>query len=359
MDEQQPDESPLLSFAIPTYNFGRFITETVRTIQDGAQLLSSEQFEIVILDGGSKDETDEAVASLMDQYNNIRYVKQEQRGGIDRDMDTVASLAKGAYIWLFSADDLLVPGWDRKLIPQLESTPEVVLVPAVLCDLLMQPLRPNPIFRDCTGTDPIQFHFDETDESRSRYLDRIATLEAVFSFMSAIVINRNVWNGLTSREDYFGSCWAHCARMMPLLFRSCIIIYLNNYLIKKRGGNDSFMENGFVSRIGIAVDGWDRIIQEYFLNPSHQRTLYSALCRDMPVLLFIYAKISSRNSEEIKQLRKLAHLLYSSADLSPLSRVYYFIFRITPASPTLNSIISPALPLLVKLRHKTKSLLPR
>lgn len=359
MNMRQPDESPLLSFAIPTYNFGSFIAETVRAIQDGAKLLSLEQFEIVILDGGSKDETQEVVLSLTEHYNNIRYVRQEQRGGIDRDMDTVASLARGDYIWLFSADDLLVPGWDRKLTQQLKSKPEVVLVPALLCDISMQPLRPNPIFKDCAGNDPIQFQLNETDESRTRYLERANTLEAVFSFMSAIVVNRNVWNGLASREDYFGSCWAHCARMMPLLFRSSTIVYLNNYLINKRGGNDSFMENGFVSRIGIAVDGWDRIIQEFFFNKAHQQFLYGALRRDMPVLLFIYAKISSKNSEEIKQLRKLAHLLYSNADLSTLSRIYYFIFRITPASPALNSLISPVLPLLVRLRHKAKSLFPR
>jgi len=303
MENKTKSQQLLLSFAIPTYNFGKFISETIKSILDGAEILSHDRFEIVVLDGGSTDDTENVVKSIYCRYRNIRYIRQKNRGGIDRDMDKVASLARGQYIWLFSADDHLITGWDRYLLPQLEKNMDLVLVPAVLCDIKMHPLRENPIFKECDGKDAVQFDLNGDIQSLKKYLNRIVTLEALFSFMSAIVIKRSLWNKLEVREDYYGSCWAHCARLIPLLFRSTTITYLNNYLILKRGGNDSFMENGFVARIGIAVEGWSRIIQEFFDNEEQRKILCEALRRDMPILLFIYAKITAKNKTEIKRLK--------------------------------------------------------
>ena len=92
------NERPLLSFAIPTYNFGKFIAETVKTIEDGAEILALSQFEIVILDGGSKDDTGNIVYGLAEKYKNIRYIKQAERGGIDRDINSVAEMTMGKKI---------------------------------------------------------------------------------------------------------------------------------------------------------------------------------------------------------------------------------------------------------------------
>ncbi len=359
MDDKTTNDQLLLSFAIPTYNFGKFISETIRSIQNGAQILSRNQFEIVILDGGSIDNTDEVVQSLRKQYGNIRYVKQQKRGGIDHDMNKVASLAKGEYIWLFSADDQLITGWDRFLLPQLETKPDMVLVPAVLCDIKMQPLRKNPIFKERDGAGAVQYCLNEEPQSLTKYLNRIVTLEALFSFMSAIVVKRSSWNELDVREDYYGSCWAHCARLMPLLFRTTTITYLNEYLILKRGGNDSFMENGFVARIGIAIEGWLRIIQEFFDNEEQRKILCDALRRDMPILLFIYAKITAYNKTEIERLKLLALQLYSVPNLPWTIRLLYMVFRIMPASPVLNKIADPLLPTAIKIRHKIKAVLRR
>jgi abequosyltransferase len=352
----ESEKQPLLSFAIPTYNFGKFIAETVRTIEDGAEVLLPSQFEIVILDGGSADNTDDVVRELADQYGNIRYVKQAERGGIDRDMNAVAEMAKGKYIWLFSADDLLERGWDKCIAPLIEKGGDVFLVPATLCDIQMEPLRQNPIFRGCAGQEPIEFHLTPEDDSLSGYLNRAATLEALFSYMSSIIVNANLWHTLPIRDDYFGSCWAHCARLMPVFSSRKKITYLNRFLIKKRGGNDSFMSNGFVARIAIAVDGWDKIISEFFAGNLHREVLYNALRKDMPIMLFIYAKISSQKVSEIERLNRMARLLYVERRSSTKVRISYLVYRMIPSSTVLNLVIRPVLPGLIRIRHKMKSL---
>lgn len=349
------DARPLISFCIPTYNFGRFIAETVTSIEDGAVFHSPNDFEIVILDGGSKDDTDTVVAGLVEKYDNIRYVKQAERGGIDRDMDTVAGLARGKYIWLFSSDDLLEYGWDKWVWPLLENTaPDVLLVPAVLCDINMKVLRGNPIFRGGANNEPIVFDIVPHSGSLLDYLNKSETLEALFGFMSALIIRSDTWNVMPNRPDYFGSCWAHCARLIPLLYRKTNIVYLNHFLIMKRGGNDSFMENGFVSRISIAVDGWNKIIEEFFMDVKFRNILYTRLRHDMPILLFIYAKITAKNASEIAHLDSMAGLLYFDKRENYKNLVHYLFYKLVPASAGLNLIIAPILPWLIKIRHYAK-----
>jgi len=346
----------LLSFAIPTYNFGKFIAETVKTIEDGVEILAPSQFEIVILDGGSKDNTNDIVHALAELYKNIRYIKQAEREGIDRDINTVAEMTMGKYIWLFSADDLLNRGWDKHIVPMLDAGVDLFLVPATLCDIQMLPMRDNPIFLGCTGQEPVEFDISPENNSLGNYLNRAATLEALFGFMGAVVVNANVWRALPERPDYFGHCWAHCARLMPLFFRKTRIIYLNRFLIKKRTGNDSFMENGLVARIAIAVDGWDKIISEFIIEAPLKHLLYNTLRKDMRILLFIYAKISSKSACEIERLNAMAHLLYMERSPSSVTRICYFIYRLSPVSSVIAAMISPFLPMLIRIRHKIRSI---
>jgi abequosyltransferase len=346
---------PLISFAIPTYNFGAFIGETINTIETHTNTLTEDQFEIVVLDGGSNDQTDEVMEELGSRYRNIRYIKNSGRGGIDKDLNSVAEAAQGEFIWLFSADDLLVPGWDTQLAPLLSGQSDIVLVPAVLCDFQMKPLRPNPIFTLHDDTDPITFDFTSDDSTLDHYLSNIATLEAMFSFMSAIVIKRSLWHSVPVREDYFGTCWAHCARLMPLFHSNLTITYLNRYLINKRGDNDSFMEHGFVNRIGIAVNGWERIINEFFDNSNHRQLLFSALRKDMPLLLFIYAKVTANAKDEVNKLDRMLDTLYKDIQLPFRKRLYFLIYKAMPTSRLLNRFIQPLMPHLKRLRHKLKS----
>jgi abequosyltransferase len=349
----------MLSFVIPTYNFGKFIGETVKSITEGVASIGPKDYEIIILDGGSSDETNDVVANLASKYKNIIYKKNSTRGGIDRDLNEVAGMASGNYIWFFSADDILVPGWDLVIAPLLVKKNDIYLVPAELCDLQMKALRKNPIFSIGADNKFLSFSFDFDKAAIRSYLEKANTLEALFSFMSSIIIKKAIWDGLKDRPDYYGSCWAHCAKIIPTLFGGVTIGYVNQYLIKKRGGNDSFMENGFVSRIGIAVDGWGRITHNFFNDSEHQSLIFRLLRKDMPILLFMYAKITAKSGEEIKKLNKMARSLYCKWGATRRSKVEYYLYRAFPASKLFNKAIKNHLPLLISLRHKIKNILEK
>lgn len=345
---------PILSFVIPTYNFGKFIGETVRSITEGVASISQKDYEIIILDGGSGDDTDDVIANLALKNKNIIYRKNLTRGGIDRDLNEVAGMASGTYIWFFSADDILIPKWDLVIFPLLLQKNDIYLVPAELCDLQMKSLRKNPIFSTEEDNKFLSFSFDFDKSVIRSYLEKANTLEALFSFMSTIVIKKHVWDGLKDRSEYYGSCWAHCAKIIPTLFGKVTIGYVNQYLIKKRGGNDSFMENGFVSRIGIAVDGWGLIAHEFFKDLEHRSLIYKLLRKDMPILLFIYAKNTAKNSIEIKKLNEMALALYYKWDASRRAKAEYYLYRLFPTSKFFNKAIKYFLPSLKRIRHKIK-----
>lgn len=341
---------PLLSFAIPVYNFGKFVGETVRSIVDNAEVLKPEDYEILILDSGSTDNTPAEVASLLEQYKNVRYRRTEQRGGIDNDLNLAVSLVNGRYIWLFSGDDLLVPGWDR-YVKTLLSGNDVVLVPTTLCNVDMTERRPNPIFRLAHDNSNVCFRVCERDGSLATYLKRAHSLDALFGFMSSVIVRSEFWHSLPERRDYYLSCWAHCARLIQGFQDGCSIAYLRRLLIRKRGGNDSFMENGFVGRIGISVIGWQRIIEEFFQDSKTKAIAYELLRQDISIVLFLYGKFSARTKNELLQLKGMARELYDEKYPTPMSKFQHKLFLVAPVAPWMAPLINALLPYAIRVRY--------
>src|SRR5258708_23072383 len=97
---------PRLSICIATFNRGAFIAQTIRSIlqelPDGV--------EIVIVDGASCDDTPRVIEPFLLANSAVRYFRQTDNSGVDRDFDKSGGYARGEYCWLMSDDDILVPG---------------------------------------------------------------------------------------------------------------------------------------------------------------------------------------------------------------------------------------------------------
>lgn len=96
-------ETPVLfSIVIPTYNRASFILKTV----DAFIAQSYGNFEVIIVDDGSKDNTSEVVKGISDP--RVRYYKKEnaERGAA---RNYGLAIAKGDYVNFFDSDDLAYP----------------------------------------------------------------------------------------------------------------------------------------------------------------------------------------------------------------------------------------------------------
>ena len=95
--------NPKVSFVVPCYELAHFLPECVHSIL--AQTYTN--FEIVIMDDCSPDNTAEVAASFDDP--RVKSIRNATNLGHLRNYNRGIDLAAGDYIWLISADDVV---WD-------------------------------------------------------------------------------------------------------------------------------------------------------------------------------------------------------------------------------------------------------
>ncbi|HUQ88889.1 MAG TPA: glycosyltransferase [Vicinamibacterales bacterium] len=92
---------PHVSVIIPAYNAEKFIADTVNSVLSQTY----QDFEIIVVDDGSKDGT---LAALQPFGDRVR-VHQQANGGVARARNTGVSLAQGTWVAFLDADDLWLP----------------------------------------------------------------------------------------------------------------------------------------------------------------------------------------------------------------------------------------------------------
>lgn len=112
---------PKVSVVIPTYNYARFLSESIQSVLDQTYT----DFELVVVDDGSTDNTREVVESFHDP--RIRYIYQENQG-VSAAQNTGTNVSVGEYICGLGSDDMYLPMNLEMKVKILNSCPEVGLV---------------------------------------------------------------------------------------------------------------------------------------------------------------------------------------------------------------------------------------
>ena len=313
-----------LSFCIPVYNFGAFITQTLDSI--APSLDSHADMEAVVLDGGSTDDTPAIMAAYCARHPRVRYVRQDQRGGIDADMARSVALACGEYCWLLSGDDLVRPGAIDELRVLLDEGHDVYLSEHTQCDIAMRHLGDHPVFRRRDGFsanlgDPVE---------RLAYLADARNSEALFSFMSGLIVRRHKWLSAPEPVDFMRSCWGHVARLLASTDPDLRVRVVGRQWIDRRGATDSFRAHGTVRRLAIAVDGYQQIATRFYGAASAEAAEIRRLIRaDLGVRLFLQVRVMCAHDparEDRAQLDRLVRALYADPRLDCLiARLLYFL----------------------------------
>lgn len=174
--ESQPIEvaKPLLTIAIPTYNRAGCLKELLSVLAD--QLRTEERVELIISDNASPDETPAVVRDFVQSGLRARYIRNEQNVGPDGNFLQCFEQASGKYVWIFSDDDLIVPGAVKKVLSYCGSGEY---------DLLS--LNSYP-FTSSHVPLPVQAGLDAVEISDAReYVKRI---HIFFTFISGNIINK-------------------------------------------------------------------------------------------------------------------------------------------------------------------------
>jgi hypothetical protein len=116
-----PDARPLLTIAIPTYNRSACLSELLAII--AAQDVDSQsEVEVIVSDNASTDDTEAVVAAFAQSSKlRLRYHRHPQNIGANPNFAFCYNLARGRYFWLFSDDDLILPGKVEELLSHLRT----------------------------------------------------------------------------------------------------------------------------------------------------------------------------------------------------------------------------------------------
>lgn len=119
-------EKPLVSVFAPTYNKEKYIGECIESVLGQTY----ENLEMIVIDDGSQDRSYDAAKSYVaGSRGRLKVVKQETNRGICPTLNHCLELAKGRYISLIGADDVMLPELIETNVEFMErAAPEYAMV---------------------------------------------------------------------------------------------------------------------------------------------------------------------------------------------------------------------------------------
>jgi glycosyltransferase involved in cell wall biosynthesis len=150
------DRIPLVSFALPVRNGG----ETIAAAIDSVRAQTIDDWELVVSDNLSTDETTAICASYAREDERIRHIPTGRDLSLNENFSEAFRHTRGRYVRWYGDDDWLEDTYAERTVAALEAAPD-----AVLCTTLFRYYdgdAPTPLndrrnaLPDVDGADPVQ-----------------------------------------------------------------------------------------------------------------------------------------------------------------------------------------------------------
>ena len=96
---------PLVSIITPVYNAERFLSDTIKSVQNQTY----KNWEILLIDDCSKDNSAQIIKQFQKYDDRIKYIKLEKNSGASVSRNTGIKNAKGRFIAFVDSDDIWKP----------------------------------------------------------------------------------------------------------------------------------------------------------------------------------------------------------------------------------------------------------
>ncbi len=117
--------SCLVSIIIPVYNTEAFIEQCLQSCL--SQNIKSSNYEIIIIDDGSTDNSSKIIKTYADKYSNIISISKVNEG-VSIARNRGISIAKGKYITFVDSDDRISPNSLNQIISEINDRQNEVLI---------------------------------------------------------------------------------------------------------------------------------------------------------------------------------------------------------------------------------------
>lgn len=114
-------EHPAVSVIVPCFEQAEYLSEAVESVVNQ----TFTDWEVIIVDDGSPDETAQVAAELIERHGKRIQLLQQSNGGVARARNAGIASAGGRYILPLDADDRLHPEMLEETVRLLDSDPSV------------------------------------------------------------------------------------------------------------------------------------------------------------------------------------------------------------------------------------------
>lgn len=115
-------KQPLISVIMSTYNEEKYIETSLKSLLNQ----TFKEFEIIIVDDASTDNTKQLIQNLQDE--RIRLICNEENQGLTKNLNKALKYVTGKYIARMDGDDIAFPTRFEKQVQYMEKHPETMLV---------------------------------------------------------------------------------------------------------------------------------------------------------------------------------------------------------------------------------------
>jgi glycosyltransferase involved in cell wall biosynthesis len=112
---------PKISIIIPSFNKGKFIRQTLKSIVDQ----DYEKVEVIICDGGSSDNSLEIIKEFAKKYYYFSWVSKKDKGQVDA-INKGMQKAIGEILTYINADDVYEKNAFEKIVHVFQKNPEAL-----------------------------------------------------------------------------------------------------------------------------------------------------------------------------------------------------------------------------------------
>jgi glycosyltransferase involved in cell wall biosynthesis len=214
----------LLTIAIPTYNRATMIGPLLAALLE--QMHDEKRVELLVSDNASTDGTREVIRTYQNSGLAIRYIRNGTNLGADRNILQCFEQAHGQYVWIFSDDDLILPGSLQRILSAL-----TLQLYDIIC------IRAYPLVDGCVQYRQIK---SVADLEMTRAEDFARYVHVYLTFISGIIVNKERIDSVTHRpfDSLLGTNLAHLGPFITALNHQRKSLFIRDPLIAARGNSN-------------------------------------------------------------------------------------------------------------------------
>lgn len=247
---------PLVSISIPAYNSAATIEKTMESVLNQTYT----NLEINVIDDQSKDDTLEILQRIQKACQEkgderIRLYENEQNLGMTGNWNKCLQVAKGDFVKLICADDLLTPDAIEKEVAAMIAHPSVTMVESDtrLVDLNGKTTGKFPRYR------------------KSGVVDgrKVARTSIIWNNFFGAPVNNLIRKSVLERIGYFDPDFTYILDFEMWMRIACegdvYIIHemLNSFTVRRDSNTGTLLGNGKNSKKDVYVEEHRRLVEKY------------------------------------------------------------------------------------------------